>query len=65
METKPHPWSIPGRAAQAGVCVATIYNEMKRGRLKGRKVGARTIIPDDDWNEYLERSNRQTVQGGA
>ncbi|MEQ9464284.1 MAG: hypothetical protein RJQ10_11545 [Haliea sp.] len=45
--------------------MATIYNEMKRGRLRGRKVGARTIIPDDDWNEYLERSNRKTVQGVA
>jgi len=59
MSKQHHPRSIPGRADQAGVCVATIYNEINRGKLKGTKVGARTIILDDDWAEYLEAGKRQ------
>jgi excisionase family DNA binding protein len=32
-----------------------IYEEIKAGRLRARKVGKRTIITDEDAEEWLER----------
>jgi hypothetical protein len=38
-----------------GVGRTTTYGEIKAGRLKARKAGRRTIITDDDAEDWLSR----------
>jgi excisionase family DNA binding protein len=38
-----------------GVGRTTAYEEIKSGRLRGRKVGRRTIIAEDDAEDWLQR----------
>ena len=33
----------------------TAYEEIKSGRLRGRKIGRRTIITEDDAEDWLQR----------
>jgi hypothetical protein len=35
--------------------VAKIFEELKSGRLRGRKIGTRTIISQDDAEAWLQR----------
>lgn len=38
-----------------GVGRTTAYEEIKSGRLRGRKIGRRTIITEDDAEDWLQR----------
>lgn len=62
MNTKqPHPRSIAGVALRNGVCVATVYNEISRGKLEFTKIGARTLITEKQEADWLERGRRSTA----
>jgi len=54
----PHRRSIPGVANANGVCRATLYNEINRGNLEVTKIGARTIVTEDQERAWLERNKR-------
>ncbi len=45
--------TIEGSALQAKCGRTTIYEEIRRGRLKARKIGRRTIILDEDLRRWL------------
>lgn len=51
--SKPHPRSVAGFAERHGISRATAYNEIARGHLKATKIGARTIITEQQEAEYL------------
>jgi excisionase family DNA binding protein len=46
--------SVDDRAEELGISRATLYREIRAGRLMARKVGERTVIIDRDWQIYLE-----------
>ena len=45
--------SVPDTADDVGVGRSRLYDEIAAGRLKARKVGARTIILHSDRDEWL------------
>lgn len=45
--------SVEEAAKAAGVGRTCIFMEMRSGRLKGRKIGRRTVITIDDLNRWL------------
>jgi hypothetical protein len=48
--------SIKGFSKRWGISSRTTYNELGSGRLKGVKIGRRTIIPpeyEDEWADSL------------
>lgn len=49
----PHPRSVKGFCKRVGISESQFYVEVKAGRLKARKVGSRTIIPETDEQEWL------------
>lgn len=68
METEnktPHPRSFHGVAQRNGVCVATLYNEIKRGSLEYTKLGGRSIITEAQEAEWLERGRVAAKQQTA
>ena len=46
-------YSIAGLAAETGLSRTTIYEEVKKGRLRITKVGRRSIVTDDDAHAWL------------
>ena len=38
----------------SGLSRATIFRELRAGRLKAKKVGARTLVLAADWQDYLD-----------
>jgi len=46
-------FSIAEAARMAGVGRSTIYEQLAIGRLRGRKLGRRTIITQTDLHEWL------------
>lgn len=53
--------SIDEFALRYGVCRATVYNEIKRGKLGAIKFGARTLITTEQERDYIEKSRRVSV----
>ena len=50
--------------ARYGICRDTFYNEIRRGRLRVRKLGKRTLIPKADaqaWAELAPPARTQRV----
>jgi len=45
--------SIPGVMDRAGICRTMVYNEIAKGRLVTRKIGARTFVAESDLLAYL------------
>ncbi len=45
--------TVEEAAKAAGVGRTTIFMELRNGRLKGRKVGRRTVISVEDLNAWL------------
>jgi hypothetical protein len=54
----PHRRSLPGVAKANGVCNATLYNEIGRGYLEITKIGARTIITEEQEAAWLKRRRK-------
>jgi excisionase family DNA binding protein len=48
-------FSIKEFCRRFGVGRTTVYEEIKLGRLRARKIGRRTIILEDDAEEWLRR----------
>lgn len=48
-------YSIPDFVRATGISRAKIYEEIKSGRLRSVKVGARTIIPAHEGRAWLDR----------
>ena len=46
--------SIDEFAALAGLSRVTVYNEIRSGKLKARKIGRRTVIVSSDARTYLD-----------
>ncbi len=46
-------FSVEDAALAAAVGRTTVFMELRSGRLKGRKIGRRTVIPLDDLNNWL------------
>ena len=63
--TTDHPRSLKSLAARTGVCLATVYNEIKRGNLEVTKIGARTIVTEDQERAWLERGRYAAPTGDA
>ena len=47
-------FSVPEAAKMTGFGQTTIYAEIKTGKLRARKLGARTFITIDDLRAWLE-----------
>jgi excisionase family DNA binding protein len=47
--------SIAEFGEQYGLGRTKTYEELKSGRLRGRKIGKRTIIAEDDAEDWLRR----------
>jgi hypothetical protein len=45
--------NIPAFCERYGLGRTKAYEELKSGRLRGRKIGKRTIITEDDAEEWL------------
>jgi len=57
--------SIPKFAADNGVSPRTIYLEIGAGRLTARKIGARTVITDEDGAEWRQALPKMTPATAA
>lgn len=60
---EPHPRSVKGFCLRNGISESKFYVEVKSGRLKARKVGSRTIIPEKDELEWLDNLPIGTMPG--
>ena len=49
----PSAYTINDVVHMGGMSRATVFREMRAGRLKARKLGARTLILASDWQDYL------------
>jgi hypothetical protein len=52
---RPRAFSIQEFSKVYGPGRTRVYEELKSGRLHGRKVGRRTIITEDDAEDWLRR----------
>ena len=50
----PSAYTINDVVRMGGMSRATVFREMRAGRLKARKLGARTLILASDWRDYLD-----------
>jgi excisionase family DNA binding protein len=52
-----HPavYTIPEVAEVSRVCVGTVFNELKTGRLKATKLGRRTLITRAQLEDWFKR----------
>ncbi len=48
-------FSIEEFCRRFGIGRTTVYEELKRGRLRARKIGRRTIVTEDDAEAWLRR----------
>ena len=49
----PTAYTVADLVEISGLSRATIFREMKSGRLPAKKVGARTLVLAVDWQTYL------------
>lgn len=49
---EPRPGSLHWAAAELGVSERTVRNEIARGKLKARKIGARIVVYAEDIEAY-------------
>jgi excisionase family DNA binding protein len=50
-------WSLGEVASSTGLSVGFLRNEIRAGRLPGRKFGRRVLVRDDDLQSYLEKGS--------
>jgi excisionase family DNA binding protein len=48
-------YSIPDAAARIGISRSNLYEQIRVGEIPTIKIGARTLIGDDDLRAFLER----------
>lgn len=51
----------PTVAAELGVTTQTVRNMVRRGELKGVRIGSRLRIPIDDYENYLMRARSAAI----
>jgi excisionase family DNA binding protein len=51
----PRAMTIIAFGRRYGIGRTTIYEEIKSGRLRAKKIGRRTVITEDDAEEWLRR----------
>lgn len=51
--TKKAVLTIPEFSEKYGICTATTYNEIRRGRLEAIKLASRTVITEEAEKTYL------------
>lgn len=64
MEPAQDAYSVENFARRNGIGRTTAYEEIKEGRLVARKVGARTVVLDEDakaWRENLPKVEASTA----
>jgi hypothetical protein len=49
----PAAYTVSDIVEISGLSRATVFREMKSGRLPAKKVGARTLVLAADWQDYL------------
>jgi excisionase family DNA binding protein len=47
-------FTITEAAAKAGISRSTAYQEIRRGKLRVRKIGRRSIVTDEDYRRWLD-----------
>jgi hypothetical protein len=52
---QPRAMSIRQFSEHYGIGRTKAYEELKSGRLRGRKIGRRTVITEDDAEDWLQR----------
>ncbi len=57
-DKQPHPRSVQGFMKRWGLSRTTVYAEINRGNLEVTKVGARTLITEEQEHTWLERSRK-------
>jgi len=55
MEGEKRAFSIEEFCRRFGIGRTKVYEELKRGRLRARKIGRRTIVTEDDAEAWLRR----------
>jgi hypothetical protein len=50
----PAAYTVSDIVEISGLSRATVFREMKSGRLPAKKVGARTLVLAVDWQDYLD-----------
>ncbi len=53
-DVPPMAYTIHTITEMSGLSRATIFRELRAGRLKAKKVGARTLVLAGDWQDYLD-----------
>jgi len=46
--------AIDDIALMAGICRSKVYSEINRGKLRAIKIGRRTVVLDQDFNNWIE-----------
>jgi excisionase family DNA binding protein len=61
--TKREAFAVREFCARYGICRATFYNELHRGRLRAVKLGAKTVVLRADAEEWV--ANLPTIELSA
>ena len=56
-------WPLSEISAQTGLSISFLRGEVRRGRLRGHKFGARVLILDSDLREYMEAQEEARRSG--
>jgi excisionase family DNA binding protein len=63
-DTSALAYSIPNAAARIGISRSNLYEQIRVGEIPTIKIGARTLIGDDDLRAFLERHRVVPAQAG-
>lgn len=64
-------YRVSDLVAEGLICRSTIYNLIRRGELRAKKIGRATIVTAEDWEAMLDRApvaelgTRRPEQPGA
>ena len=58
-DKQPHPRSVQGFMKRWGLSRTTVYAEINRGNLKVTKVGARTLITEEQESAWLNNKTSE------
>ncbi|TXN75096.1 helix-turn-helix domain-containing protein [Methylobacterium sp. WL18] len=49
-------YRVSDLVAEGLICRSTIYNLIRRGDLRAKKIGRATVVTADDWQAMLDRA---------